>query len=275
MTGSYEARDEYTATGGQTEFAITFPFLDSSHVQVLQNEVEISTFTVTSSILVTLDSGATAGDSIVVRRRTPHTSLVAFTGGVPVTQENMETQRKQFTYIAEEQADDFAVPQVAARVSPVIRLLMTQTALPLDASTLLTNGSNTVQIDATKEAHGNTPSQFTFPGSGVQRPASGLWEVIVEGELVRTDTTAGAVDVEFDMVNTTDGNEPLEMQEDPIVMGVPLSTAPDDAITVPLRGRAFLDLSEAKSHRLQVARTAGAAAVTLQNCFVSWVRLGD
>jgi len=103
---AYNARDEFTATAGQTVFEpLTFPFLDSSHVKVSQNGTVITTFTVTDSDTVTLDSGATLADAIAIYRETPHTALVAFSGGVPVTQENMETQRKQFTYIAEELED--------------------------------------------------------------------------------------------------------------------------------------------------------------------------
>lgn len=109
MSGSFTARDEYVATSGQTVFTITFPFLDSTHINVEIEGVDVSTFTITNATTMTMDSGVTEDDTVHIIRRTPHTALVAFTGGVPVTLENMETQRKQFTYISEEQADDLHI----------------------------------------------------------------------------------------------------------------------------------------------------------------------
>lgn len=65
-------RTVFTASSGQTEFTYDFwtpPGILDSEIRVLQNNVEISAFTVnTSTKLVTLDSGATEDDKIEIYR---------------------------------------------------------------------------------------------------------------------------------------------------------------------------------------------------------------
>lgn len=268
------ARDEYTATASQTDFTITFPFLDSDHIKVFQNEVELAAFTVPDSTTMRLDSGAASGDDILIYRETPKTELVAFSDGVPVTEENIDTLRKQLTYIVEELQDDFEVPSVAARVKPVQRTYMTDKTLALDASTMATNAANTVAISAVKETIGNTPSQFSLPGSDAFRPEAGLWICRVSGQAVRTDTGSGAISFDWDLVDQT-AVARVEMNESSVYLGEPLGTDPDDRTPVHFSGSVFLNLSSARSYRLQAAKDAGADGAQLQNVFIEWIRLGD
>jgi len=69
-------RIAYTATNGQTVFAVPFAFLDETHLEVYVNDVlkTLSTHYTTSGEededggTVTLVTGATAGDSVVIAR---------------------------------------------------------------------------------------------------------------------------------------------------------------------------------------------------------------
>ena len=59
-----------TATASQTTFAITFPYIESTHVKVQINGVENSSFSISGSNVV-LDSGAAAGEKVKLYRQTP------------------------------------------------------------------------------------------------------------------------------------------------------------------------------------------------------------
>ncbi len=72
---------DYTATAAQTDFEFTFPYLEDEHVKVEINGVATTAFTITTTPTqkVVLDSGATAGDQVRVRRRSaPNENLVDF-----------------------------------------------------------------------------------------------------------------------------------------------------------------------------------------------------
>jgi threonine dehydrogenase-like Zn-dependent dehydrogenase len=82
-------RIAYTASGGQTAFAVPFGFLANSDLRVRQNGTLLTLTThysvsgagVTGGGGITLASGATAGDSIVIERRTPRTRASAYSVG--------------------------------------------------------------------------------------------------------------------------------------------------------------------------------------------------
>jgi hypothetical protein len=266
---TFYARNEYTATAGQTVFAITFPFLDSSHVVVEINGTPITTFTVTSTTSLTLDSGATLNDAVVIKRVTPHTALVTFLSGSPITQEAMETHRKQGTYIHEEVADDFVAPTVAATHSPVGRYQMAaSTALNVS---VVTDDAETITVTSALELFGNDPALLS-EGSDIFTLAAGLWKVRVTGQLLRTATTAGLVSVDWDMVDS-DTNTRQNMSANLIYMNEPLGTAPDDQGTVTFSGDLFLDLAAPKNLKLRCTKTAGACATTLVNCYCTFERV--
>ena len=81
------ARDSYTATGGQTDFTITFPYQAAEDIVVTQNgntltEGSGNDYTLPNATTVRLTSGATLDDAIVVARNTSQdTRDVDFTSG--------------------------------------------------------------------------------------------------------------------------------------------------------------------------------------------------
>lgn len=99
------ARDEYTASLLQTNFDLTFPYLDEDHVLATVDAVAETAFTFVDADTIAFDTPMSGGEAVVIYRSTPHTALVSFTSGTPVTQENMETLRKQLTYLVEEMQD--------------------------------------------------------------------------------------------------------------------------------------------------------------------------
>lgn len=99
---------DYTATGGQTDFDFTFPYLEDEHVKVEINGAETTDFTIvaTPSTKVVLDSGATAGDNVRVRRRSaPNQNLVDFVNGSVLTESELDLAYRHNRYLAEEIAE--------------------------------------------------------------------------------------------------------------------------------------------------------------------------
>ena len=48
---SYLAQVSYTGDGSTTQYSITFPFIDSTHVKAFINGVETTAFTISSSTM--------------------------------------------------------------------------------------------------------------------------------------------------------------------------------------------------------------------------------
>jgi microcystin-dependent protein len=99
---------DYTATAGQTDFDFTFPYLEDEHVKVEINGAETTDFTIvaTPSTKVVLDSGATAGDNVRVRRRSaPNQNLVDFVNGSVLTESELDLAYRHNRYLSEEIAE--------------------------------------------------------------------------------------------------------------------------------------------------------------------------
>jgi len=99
---------DYTATGGQTDFDFTFPYLEDEHVKVEINGADTTDFTIVASpsTKVVLDSGATAGDKVRVRRRSaPNQNLVDFVNGSVLTESELDLAYRHNRYLAEEIAE--------------------------------------------------------------------------------------------------------------------------------------------------------------------------
>ena len=97
-----------TASGGQTDFEFTFPYLEDEHVKVEINGVATTAFTIstTPTQKVVLDSGATAGDQVRVRRRSaPNQNLVDFVNGSVLTESELDLAYRHNRYLAEEIAE--------------------------------------------------------------------------------------------------------------------------------------------------------------------------
>jgi len=101
------ARDVYTATGGQTDFTISFPYQEQEDVRVFQNGALVDTadYTFPNATTVRLDTGATASDTIVLQRYTSQdTRTVDFTAG-PLTESDLDNSAIQSFYMAQEALD--------------------------------------------------------------------------------------------------------------------------------------------------------------------------
>lgn len=104
----------YTATSGQTEFAFTFPVLSPDHVKVQLNGADIATYTVslTPSQKITLNTGASANDTVKVYRLTPgrsdapnNVNLVNFVNGSVLSEEDLDKSNNQLLYLIQEAQD--------------------------------------------------------------------------------------------------------------------------------------------------------------------------
>jgi hypothetical protein len=96
---------DYTATAAQTDFAFNFPYLEDEHVTVEINGVATTLFTIVTSpaLKVVLDSGATAGDIVRVRRVSQRdTNLVDFQNGSVLTEAELDRAYLHNRYLAEE-----------------------------------------------------------------------------------------------------------------------------------------------------------------------------
>jgi hypothetical protein len=140
------ARDSYTATSSQTDFVITFPYLDEVDVVVTQEGtllVQGTDYTIPSAALMRLASGATTGDTVIIRRSTSQSSrLVDYTPGV-LTEDDLDTDSLQAFYMAQEAADR-ALPITDAEIWDAGSLRVTNVATP----TATTDAANKAYVDA-------------------------------------------------------------------------------------------------------------------------------
>ena len=111
MTGSFFARDEYTATSSQTDFTISFPYLSATHVEVYVDGVEQTEgadddYTIVGSSTVRFNSGLTGGETVVLLRNSSRsTRLVDYASGADLTEEDLDTDSLQAFYLVQEAID--------------------------------------------------------------------------------------------------------------------------------------------------------------------------
>ena len=105
---------DYTATSGQTDFAFTFPYLKDTHVIVSidgtetdVNDTGAGSFTIVTSpsTLVRLDSGATAGANVRVKRNSlgksnTEPALVDYNDGSVLTEKDLDDAYLHNFYLA-------------------------------------------------------------------------------------------------------------------------------------------------------------------------------
>ena len=99
---------DYTATASQTDFAFNFDYLEDEHVIVEINGSATTAFSIVTSPSnkVVLDSGATAGDVVRVRRKSqPDTNLVDFVNGSVLTESELDRAYLHNRYLNEEIAE--------------------------------------------------------------------------------------------------------------------------------------------------------------------------
>lgn len=105
---TYHARVQYTYSG-TNNFAITFPYISASHVDVFVNNTAVDDDDITflTSTTIRIDSPALVnGDVVVIRRRTsPTTRLVNWEGGSVLREADLDNDSLQAFYMAQEAMD--------------------------------------------------------------------------------------------------------------------------------------------------------------------------
>ncbi len=103
---SYLAQVTYTGNGSTTQYSITFPFLDSTHVKAFIDGTQTTAFTISSSTL-TFTSAPANSAIIKIERQTPtDTRIVDFTDGSVLTESDLDKSADQNFFIAQEISDD-------------------------------------------------------------------------------------------------------------------------------------------------------------------------
>jgi hypothetical protein len=102
------ARDVYSASGGQTDFTITFPYQAEEDVLVYQEGsllTQTTHYTFPDATTIRLVTGATLNDVVVLQRSTSQSSRdVDFTSGT-LTEADLDNSAIQVFYMAQEAID--------------------------------------------------------------------------------------------------------------------------------------------------------------------------
>ncbi len=103
---SFNARVSYTANGSTDTFAITFSFIDSTHVKVFLDGVSTTAFSVSGSNVV-MNSNPSNGVVVLIKRETPTDNrLVDFQDGSVLTESDLDKSADQNFFIAQEINDE-------------------------------------------------------------------------------------------------------------------------------------------------------------------------
>ncbi len=103
---SFNARVSYTADGNTSTFAITFSFIDSTHVKVFLDGVATTNFTVSGSNVV-MNSNPANATVVMIKRETPtNARLVDFQDGSVLTESDLDKSADQNFFIAQEINDE-------------------------------------------------------------------------------------------------------------------------------------------------------------------------
>ena len=103
---SFNARVSYTANGNTDTFAITFSFIDSTHVKVFLDGVSTTAFTISGSNVV-MNSNPANGVVVLIKRETPTDArLVDFQDGSVLTESDLDKSADQNFFIAQEINDE-------------------------------------------------------------------------------------------------------------------------------------------------------------------------
>ena len=93
----------YVGDSSSTTYAVTFPYLSKSHVNVLLDGVETTAFSWVTGSSIQLDTPHTGNVTII--RVTPTEPLVDFTDGSVLTENQLDIATVQSLYVAEETQD--------------------------------------------------------------------------------------------------------------------------------------------------------------------------
>jgi len=108
---SFFARSNYTATSGQTDFTIGFPYIDSAHVEVYLNDSELTSGTdftlVNGGLTVRLTNSASEDDEVLVKRNTPRDARpVDYVSAFTLSESDLDLDSTHTLYVQQELTDD-------------------------------------------------------------------------------------------------------------------------------------------------------------------------
>lgn len=98
--------NSYVASGSQTQFAVTFPYLAKNHVEVRLNGTLTTAYTWASSGVIQLNTAPAAGVVVDIRRNTPKDArLINFQDASTLIERDLDMDSDQAFYLAQEAFD--------------------------------------------------------------------------------------------------------------------------------------------------------------------------
>ena len=98
--------NSYVASGSQTQFAVTFPYISKTHVEVRLNSVLTTAYTWASSGVIQLNTSPAAGVVVDIRRNTPKDArLINFQDASTLIERDLDMDSDQAFYLAQEAFD--------------------------------------------------------------------------------------------------------------------------------------------------------------------------
>ena len=209
---------DYTASADQTDFAFNFPYLEDEHVTVEINGTATIDFTIVTSpaTKVVLNSGASYGDIVRIRRRSqPDQNLVDFVNGSVLTESELDRAYRHNRYLAEEigELNDQSLQIEAGGLNWDAKgLRIKNVGQPVDVQDASTKTYVDTQISNTITGASVEPPKFTFTGNGVdavftfspgvELDGDTLYEVAIDGHL-EEPTVDYVIDADADTITFT------------------------------------------------------------------------
>lgn len=268
------ARDTFTASAAQTDFTMTFPYLDTADVlvyvdSVLQTEGASNDYTIVSTSIVRFNSGMVGGETVLILRSTSrNTRLVDYTTASTLTEEDMDNDSLQAFYMAQEAIDTAEASGIVTDLSDQWDFLNKQ-SVNVPIPTVNTGVASKAYVDSKTSVAGNVPTPANPGDDNKVLKASGgtfTWDTFY-GHLASwvqnflQDTTVAAARTELGLgtlavQNTIDGTD--------IAMG---SDAQGDVLYH--NGTNYARLAAGTSGQLLQTQGAGANPVWASSAFTS------
>lgn len=225
---------DYTATAAQTDFAFTFPYLEDEHVIVEIDGVQKTlttdyTIVTSPSTKIVLNSGATAGQIVRVRRKSqPGTDLVDFENGSVLTESELDRAYLHNRYLNEEigELNDVSLQKAAGTNNwDAGNNKIVNVATPTDTNDASTKDYVDAKVNQVSTGASSPPNKYVFTGTaganttysvtGAEVNGDTAYDVSIDGA-VQEPTTDFTVDPDTDtltIIPTLSGGEDIVVIE--------------------------------------------------------------